>query len=101
MSDLLFCTRNGNRVGRRVVLRDVKHHQKRSPLEAADAVRDLSTGSGLPARIPRRTKERAAMIKCLKEMLLLNAVLLPWAASFQRKRRRLHEPNHRRQARLS
>jgi hypothetical protein len=31
-NDLVFCARNGNRLGRRVVLRDVKRHQKCSPL---------------------------------------------------------------------
>jgi len=31
-NDLVFCTRNGNRLGRQVVLRDVKRHQKCSPL---------------------------------------------------------------------
>jgi len=39
-----------------------------------DAVRNHSAGSGVQARVPRRTEEHAAMIKCLKEMLLLNAM---------------------------
>src|ERR1019366_4828489 len=45
--------------------------------EATDAVRDHSAGSGLQARLPRRTEERAAMIRWLKEMLLLNLLLVP------------------------
>ena len=31
-NDFVFCTRNGNRLGRRVVVRDVKGRQKCSPL---------------------------------------------------------------------
>ena len=61
------------------VLRDVKRHQKCSPLRRAtyDGVRDHSACSGLQVRLPRRTEERAAMIKWLSEMLLLNAELVP------------------------
>src|SRR5580658_9359857 len=44
---------------------------------ATDAARDHFTGSGLQARLPRRTEEHAAMIRWLKEVLLLSILLLP------------------------
>jgi hypothetical protein len=71
-SDFASC----HRLARRVVLRDMKRHQKCSPLGATDAVRDHSTGSGLQAWLSRWTEERAAMI-WLKEMLLLSVLLVP------------------------
>jgi hypothetical protein len=40
--------------------------------QGSSAVRDHFTGSGLQARLPRRREERAAMIRWLKEMPLIN-----------------------------
>lgn len=37
----------------------------------------ITSGSGLQARLPRRTEERGAMIRWLKEMLLLTILLVP------------------------
>ena len=61
----------------RVVLRDVKRHQNARRWEVTNAASDHFTGSGLQARLPRRAEERAAMIRWLKEMLLLNILLVP------------------------
>lgn len=43
---------------------------------ATDAFRDHPTGSGLQARLPRRTEERAATMKWLKELLLPTILLV-------------------------
>ena len=45
--------------------------------EATDAYRDHSSGSGVQARLSRQTEERAAMIRWLKETLLLNLLFVP------------------------
>ena len=53
------------------------HRRNARRWEATDAVRDHFGDSGLQARTPRRTQERAAMIRWVKEMLLLNILLVP------------------------
>src|ERR1700751_5357723 len=50
--------------------------------EATDAVPDYSTGFGVHARLPRRTEERAAMIRLLKHLIgttLIALALVPFA----------------------
>src|ERR1700747_1708426 len=50
--------------------------------EATDAVPDHSAGAGLQTRVPRRTEERAAMIRLLKYLIgttLIALALVPFA----------------------